>query len=153
MCLTPNMSKIVNLKADAQRNHYCCKMHLAPNMYKIINLKANAQKIVTLKCIWCQNICTKPSLCRVIHGFFPSNDICICKCSPWEFSDKCDQVLYYCSFLHLQCSHSCTLKICIAVENSTIDRQVRNLFNYVCHYTRSYIEICMPVDDFWVANM
>ena len=47
-----------------------------------------------------------------------------------------------------RCSHSCTLKIHIAVEEITEDRKVRNLFNYVCHHTRSYIEIYMPVDDF-----
>ena len=38
-------------------------MCLTPNMYKIITLKANAQEIVTLKCIW-HYICTKPLLCR-----------------------------------------------------------------------------------------
>ena len=145
-------------------------------MSKIVSVKANSQEIAAVKCI-CHQICTKWLLWRQMlrklllenafdvkyvqnHHFaglsmvfFPSCDICICKCSPWEFSDKCDQVLYYCSFLHLQCSHSCTLKIHIAVEEITEDRKVRNLFNYVCHHTRTYIEICMPVDDFWVANM
>ena len=29
-------------------------MHLTPNMYKIVNLKANAKKIITWKCIWHQ---------------------------------------------------------------------------------------------------
>ena len=128
-------------------------MHLSPNMYKMITLKANAKEIVTWKCFWCQ-ICTKSSLCRVIHGFFPSCDICICKCSPWEFSDKCESssiLLFFSAF------DSAAIVVhwryIIAVEKITDDRQVRNLFNYVCHYTRSYIEICMPVDDFWVANM
>ena len=46
MHLTPNMYKIITLKANA------------PNMYKIITLKANAQEIVTFKYIWYQ-ICTK----------------------------------------------------------------------------------------------
>ena len=27
------------------------KMHVTPNMYKIITLKANAKEIVTLKCV------------------------------------------------------------------------------------------------------
>ena len=27
------------------------KMHLTPNMYKIVTLKANAKEIVTVKCI------------------------------------------------------------------------------------------------------
>ena len=35
------------------------KMHLTPNMYKIVTLKANAQKIIMLKCMW-QHICAKP---------------------------------------------------------------------------------------------
>ena len=38
-------------------------MHLTPNMYKIIILKANAQEIVTWKCVWHQ-ICTKSLLWR-----------------------------------------------------------------------------------------
>ena len=33
-------------------------MHLTPNMYKIITLKAHAKEIVTWKCVWHQ-ICTK----------------------------------------------------------------------------------------------
>ena len=37
------------------------KMHLTPNMYKIITVKANAKEIITLKCIW-HHICTKPLL-------------------------------------------------------------------------------------------
>ena len=40
-------------------------MHLTPNMYKIITVKANAKKIITEKCIWCQ-ICTKLLLERQI---------------------------------------------------------------------------------------
>ena len=106
-------------------------MHLTPNMYKTVTLEANAKRncyIYASK--WLLMLQTYVveiyiKLCRVIHDFFPSCDICICKCSPWEFSDKCDQVLYYCSFLHLQCSHSCTLKIHIAVEEITEDRKVR----------------------------
>ena len=73
MHLTPNMYKIVTLKANAQEiitlnafgttyvqncyfegkcsgNRYF-KMHLAPNMYKIITVKANAEKIITLQCV------------------------------------------------------------------------------------------------------
>ena len=58
--LTPNMYKIVTLKANAKEiDHF--KMHLTPNMYKIVTLKANAKKIVTLKCIW-HHICTKSLL-------------------------------------------------------------------------------------------
>ena len=69
MHLTPNMYKIVTLKAKLWKsllknafgttyvqNHYfegkCTgnhyfKMHLTPTMYKIITLKANAQEIMT----------------------------------------------------------------------------------------------------------
>ena len=46
MHLTPNMYKIVTLKANAQENHHF-KMHLAPHMYKTVTLKANAQEIIT----------------------------------------------------------------------------------------------------------
>ena len=70
MHLTPNMYKIVTLKANAQKilienafgtkyvqNHYfegkCqrnhhCKMHLTLNMYKIVTLKAKAQEFITV---------------------------------------------------------------------------------------------------------
>ena len=84
------VTKLLVWKANAQE---ICrfKMHLSPNMYKMITLKANAKEIVTWKCFWCQNTSYFAGLSKC--------DICICKCSPWEFSDKCDQVLYYCSLL------------------------------------------------------
>ena len=37
-------------EGKCQGNRHC-KMHLTPNMYKIITLKANAQEIITLTCI------------------------------------------------------------------------------------------------------
>ena len=46
MHLTPNMYKIITLKANAQKIIYC-KMHLTPNMYKNVTLKANAKEIIT----------------------------------------------------------------------------------------------------------
>ena len=49
MHLTPNMYKIITLKANAKEIDYF-KMHLTPNIYKIVTLKANAKKIITLKC-------------------------------------------------------------------------------------------------------
>ena len=134
MHLTPHIYKIITLIGKCQENCYL-NMCLTANMYKIVSVKANAQgNHAAVKCI-CHQICTKMLLWRqmlrnivtwncfwhaiyvykiiTLQGypwFFPSCDLCICKCSPWEFSDKCDQVLYYCSFLHFQCSHSCTLK-------------------------------------------
>ena len=38
-------------------------MHLTPNMYRIITVKANAKEIFTVKCVWCQ-ICTNLLLWR-----------------------------------------------------------------------------------------
>ena len=49
-------------KGKCWKNHHFT-MHLTPNMYKIITLKANAKEIVTLKCVWHQ-ICTKSLLWR-----------------------------------------------------------------------------------------
>ena len=46
MHVTPNMYKIVTLKANA-KEIITLKMCLTPNMYKIVTLKANAQEIVT----------------------------------------------------------------------------------------------------------
>ena len=40
-------------------------MHLTPNMYKIVTLKANAKEIITVKCVW-HHICTKLLLWRQI---------------------------------------------------------------------------------------
>ena len=50
MRLTPNMYKIITLKANAKKNRYL-KMHVAQHMCKTITLKANAKEIFTLKCI------------------------------------------------------------------------------------------------------
>ena len=46
MHLTPNMYKIITLKANAAENRYV-KMHVAPHMCKTITLKANAKEIIT----------------------------------------------------------------------------------------------------------
>ena len=48
MHFTPNMYKIITVKANAKGNHYF-KMHVTPNMYKIMTLKAKAKEIVTVK--------------------------------------------------------------------------------------------------------
>ena len=49
MHLTPNMYKIVTLKANA-KEIITLKIRLTLNMYKISTLMTNAKEIVTLKC-------------------------------------------------------------------------------------------------------
>ena len=62
MHLTPNMYKIITLKANAQEIiTFKCMWHQICT--KSVTLNANAKKIVTLKCIW-HHICAKPLLCR-----------------------------------------------------------------------------------------
>ena len=156
MHLTANMSKIVSVKANAQEiaavncicHQICTKWLLWRQMLR---------NIVTWKCFWCHHICTKSiTLQGYAMEIFPWMwHLYMHICSPWDcYSDRqCDQVLYYCHFkMCLQCSHSMyTESIHIAVEaNAQGDSQGEKfVWHYVCHHTRSYIEICMPVDDFW----
>ena len=55
MHLTPTYVQNHYFEGKCPGNGYL-KMHLTPNMYKIITLKANAHEIVTLKCIWHQHM-------------------------------------------------------------------------------------------------
>ena len=60
MHLTPNMYKIVTLKANAKEYHHF--QHAFDTKYvQNVTLKANAKEIITLKCIW-HHICTKSLL-------------------------------------------------------------------------------------------
>ena len=62
MHLTPNMYKIVTLKANAKKV-ITLKCMVQKHTCKTITLKANAKEIITLKCIW-HHICTKSLLWR-----------------------------------------------------------------------------------------
>ena len=87
--------KANEFEGKCKGNRYL-KMHMTPNMYKIITLKANAKEIITLKCMWhkyvqnryfegkCSGNCylkmhMAPNMCKIVTLKANAKEIVTCK--------------------------------------------------------------------------